>query len=106
MKTFKVIRSWTGYSEITVQAKNEEQANLLVEEGEYDTDNEVSTGNGLDYGYENEEIIDIQETKMNRVIIELEFDDKPTDADVYNYLNELMDNDCLGYEIKENEDVR
>ena len=38
---------------------------------------------------------------MNRVIIELEFDDKPTDADVYNYLNELMDNDCLGYEIKE-----
>jgi hypothetical protein len=43
--------------------------------------------------------------KMNRVIIELEFDDKPTDADVYNYLNELMDNDCnnLGYEIKENE---
>ena len=37
---------------------------------------------------------------MNRVIIELEFDDKPTDADVYNYLNELMDNDCLGYEIK------
>jgi hypothetical protein len=42
-------------------------------------------------------------TKMNRVIIELEFDDKPTDADVYNYLNELMDNDCLSYEIKENE---
>jgi hypothetical protein len=41
---------------------------------------------------------------MNRVIIELEFDDlKPTDADVYNYLNELMDNDCLSYEIKENE---
>ena len=40
---------------------------------------------------------------MNRVIIELEFDDKPTDADVYNYLNELMDNDCLGYRIKENE---
>jgi hypothetical protein len=39
-----------------------------------------------------------------RVIIELEFDDKPTDADVYNYLNELMDNECLGYEIKENED--
>jgi len=39
---------------------------------------------------------------MHRVIIELEFDGKPTDADVYNYLNELMDNDCLGYEIKEN----
>jgi hypothetical protein len=45
----------------------------------------------------------LRRTKMNRVIIELEFDDKPTDADVYNYLNELMDNDCLGYEIKETE---
>jgi hypothetical protein len=35
---------------------------------------------------------------MSKVIIELEFND------VYNYLKELMDNDCLGYEIKENED--
>jgi len=61
MKTFKVITSWTGFSEITVQAENEEQAKLLVEEGEYDTDNEVSTGNGLDYGYNNEETIDIKE---------------------------------------------
>jgi hypothetical protein len=39
----------------------------------------------------------------SKVIIELEFDDKPNDADVYNYLNELMDNDCLSYEIKETE---
>jgi hypothetical protein len=38
---------------------------------------------------------------MSKVIIELEFNDKPNDADVYNYLNELMDNDCLSYEIKE-----
>ena len=65
MKTFKVITSWTGFSEITVQAENEEQAKLLVEEGEYDTDNEVSTGNGLDYGYENEEIISVEEIKEN-----------------------------------------
>ena len=42
---------------------------------------------------------------MYKVIIELEFDNKPTDSDVYNYLNELMDNDCLGYEIKENKDA-
>ena len=61
MKTFKVIRSWTGYSEITVQAKDEEQADLLVSQGDYDTDNEVLTGNGLGYGYNNEETIDIQE---------------------------------------------
>ena len=40
---------------------------------------------------------------MNKVIIELEFNNKPNDADVYNYLNELMYNDCLSYEIKENE---
>jgi hypothetical protein len=40
---------------------------------------------------------------MSKLIIELEFNDKPNDADVYNYLNELMDNDCLSYEIKENE---
>ena len=61
MKQFKVITSWTGYSEITVQAENQEQAKLLVQEGEYDTDNAVSTGNGLDYGFNNEETIDIQE---------------------------------------------
>ena len=61
MKTFKVIRSWTGYSEITVQAASKEQAAHLVEAGEYDTDNEVLTGNGLDYGYQNEETIDVKE---------------------------------------------
>ena len=61
MKVFKVTTSWTGYSEITVEAETEEQAKLLVDEGEYDTNNEVSTGNGLDYGYNNEETIDIQE---------------------------------------------
>ena len=65
MKTFKVITSWTGYSEITVQAENEEQAKLLVEEGEYNTDNEVLTGNGLGYGYENETIIKVIDTEEN-----------------------------------------
>ena len=66
MKTFKVIRSWTGYSEITVQAASKEQAAHLVEAGEYDTDNEVLTGNGLDYGYENEETIDVKEIEQGR----------------------------------------
>jgi hypothetical protein len=63
MKTFKVITSWTGFSEITVQAENKELAITSVDVGDYDTDNEVSTGNGLDYGYENEEIISVEEIK-------------------------------------------
>jgi len=66
MKTFKVITSWTGYSEITVQAETKQEAENLVANDEYDTDNEVSTGNGLDYGYNNEETIDIQEIEENQ----------------------------------------
>jgi len=43
---------------------------------------------------------------MNRVIIELEFDNRKNnyevnDAEVYNYLQELIDNDCLIYTKKE-----
>ena len=45
---------------------------------------------------------------MSKVIIELEFDNRKnnyqiTDAEVYNYLNELMKNNCLSYEIEETE---
>ena len=61
MKSFKVITKWTGYSEITVQAETEEQAFDLVEEKNYDPNKEVLTGNGLDYGYQNEETIDVKE---------------------------------------------
>lgn len=32
-----------------------------------------------------------------RVTIELEFEEHPTDADVYNYLQDLMDSDTLVY---------
>ena len=62
-RTFKVITSWTGYSEITVQAETEEQASDLVEEKNFDPNNEVLTGNGLDYGYENETIINVIDTE-------------------------------------------
>ena len=65
MKTFKVITSWTGYSEITVQAETEEQAFDLVEEKNYDPNKEVLTGNGLDYGYEDETIIKVIDTEEN-----------------------------------------
>jgi hypothetical protein len=38
---------------------------------------------------------------MSRVQITLDFEntDNPDSADVYNYLNELMENDCLHYEV-------
>jgi len=38
---------------------------------------------------------------MARIVIELEFDNKPTDADVINYLNELLDNDQLVWHEEE-----
>jgi len=43
---------------------------------------------------------------MSKVIIELEFDNRKNnyevnDAEVYNYLQELIDNDCLGWYIEE-----
>ena len=66
-RTFKVITSWTGYSEITVQAETEEQASDLVEEKNFDPNNEVLTGNGLDYGYENETIINVIDTEEEGV---------------------------------------
>jgi len=65
IKSFKVITKWTGYSEVIVQAENRELAITSVDVGDYDTDNEVSTGNGLGYGYENEEIISVEEIKEN-----------------------------------------
>ena len=34
---------------------------------------------------------------MMKIIIELEFEERPNEAEVINYLNELIDNDCLGY---------
>ena len=65
MKVFKVTTSWTGFSEITVEAETQEEARVLVEKVEYDTDKEVLTGYGLDYGYENEEIIEVKEIQEN-----------------------------------------
>ena len=44
MKVFKVTTSWTGFSEITVEAETQEEAKVLVEKVEYDTDKEVLTG--------------------------------------------------------------
>ena len=36
-----------------------------------------------------------------QVIIELDFENDPTEADIYNYLRDLMDSNTLGYEVRE-----
>ena len=39
---------------------------------------------------------------MTTVEITLEFDrDEVTETDVYNYINELIENNCLSYEVKQ-----
>tara|TARA_Y100000590_G_C14853559_1_gene688607 strand:+ start:204 stop:326 length:123 start_codon:yes stop_codon:yes gene_type:complete len=39
---------------------------------------------------------------MAKVLIELEFDHNDVDnSEVYNYLNELMENECLSWEIED-----
>ena len=41
---------------------------------------------------------------MVTVAIELDFNSAPTEAEVYNYLNELMSNDMLDFFVKETTD--
>lgn len=59
-KVFIVYTKWTGYSEIYVEAKNEKDAETLVYKGNYDPSDEIHTGNGLEYGYDDEEILEIE----------------------------------------------
>ena len=58
---FKVVTRWTGYSEIEVEARDKTHAHEIVEAGDYDPNDEVSTGHGLSYGYEDEEVIEVLE---------------------------------------------
>ena len=58
---YKVYTRWIGYSEIEVKAKSEEEASEIVDEGSYHDSNEKLTGNGLDYGYEDEEVYKVEE---------------------------------------------
>tara|TARA_R100000808_G_C2043745_1_gene82213 strand:+ start:410 stop:544 length:135 start_codon:yes stop_codon:yes gene_type:complete len=39
---------------------------------------------------------------MYTVTIELEFENKPSEADVLNYLNEIIDDDMVGYTLSSN----
>ena len=60
---YKVYTKWIGYSEIKVEAKSEEEAKDKVNSGKYEPENELSTGTGLNLGYDEEEIYNIEEIK-------------------------------------------
>ena len=61
MKVFKVYTKWIGYSEIIVDAKDEQEAKDCVAMGSYNPSDELQTGNGLDYGFEDEQIYKMEE---------------------------------------------
>lgn len=61
MKTYKILTQWIGYSEIELIANSYEEAQEKVLSGNYCESNEISTGQGLEYGYDHEEILDINE---------------------------------------------
>ena len=61
MKAFKVYTKWTGYSEIEVKAESKVKAEELVMAGEYEPENELSTGTGLNLGYDEEEVLKVEE---------------------------------------------
>ena len=60
-KAFKVYTKWTGYSEIIVDAKDEQEAREFVAMGSYDPSEEQQTGNGLNYGFDKEEVLEVKE---------------------------------------------
>ena len=59
MMKYKVYTKWIGYSEIEVNAENEQEAKDFASMGFYKK--ELSTGKGLDYGYEDEEVYKVEE---------------------------------------------
>tara|TARA_Y100001963_G_scaffold18064_1_gene22298 strand:- start:2494 stop:2703 length:210 start_codon:yes stop_codon:yes gene_type:complete len=61
MKVFKVYTKWIGYSEIIVDAKDEQEAREFVAMGSYDPSEEQQTGNGLNYGFDKEEVLEVKE---------------------------------------------
>ena len=62
-KTYKVYTKWVGYSEIEVEAKSKEEAGGKVLDGDYSMFREAFTGGDLDYGFDDEEITDIEVIK-------------------------------------------
>ena len=63
MKTYKVYTKWIGYSEIGVEASSPKEAEEKVLEGDYSLFREASTGGDLDYGFEDEEVLKVEEVE-------------------------------------------
>ena len=61
MKTYKVSTKWIGYSEIKVEAKSKEEAEQKYYDGDYDVYDESTTGGDLGYGFDDEEVIKVEE---------------------------------------------
>lgn len=61
---YKVYTKWVGYSEIEVNAENEQEAKDFIAMGIYDHSKELLTGKGLDYGYEDEQVYKIEGVKQ------------------------------------------
>ena len=66
-KTYRVYTKWIGYSEIEVEAKSEEEAGEKILNGDYSMFREASTGGDLDYGFDDEEITDIEEVSDEKL---------------------------------------
>ena len=60
---YKVYTKWIGYSEIEVEASSEEEAREVVDTGGYEPEKEVHTGTGLNLGYDEEEVLKVEEIK-------------------------------------------
>ena len=60
---YKVYTKWIVYSEIEVEAKSEDEAKEMVDMGNYEPENELSTGTGLNLGYDEEEVLKVEEIK-------------------------------------------
>ena len=63
MKTYKVYTKWIGYSEIELEASSQKEAEEKVLEGVYSLFREASTGGDLDYGFEDEEVLKVEEVE-------------------------------------------
>ena len=66
MKKYKVTTEWTGYSVVTVEANSPQEAEEKVYRGEYDSDDALHTGSGLDFGYDHEQTIEVEEVSNEK----------------------------------------